>query len=126
MAGNFWNHQLNIAVTPMTAILTFAWFGLVFWSYKRKSSLTSRYRTAIADHPDVLQLDELGVTWGVDNIATTKIAWSAVAFFRINSGRLELGLPGGTLSVEIDELDKDVDAQDLTVFLQSQGVGKSN
>lgn len=122
MAGNLWNHQLNIVVTPMTGIITLAWFGIVFWWYKDRASRISRYKAAAAGNPWVLVLDEVGVTWGVDNVAVTKIVWPAVAFYRINSGELALGLPNRTLMVDIGELDNDVAPQELEAFLQSKGV----
>ena len=122
MAGNLWDHQLRIVVTPMTGIITLAWLGIVVWWYKDRASRRSQYKAAAAGHPDVLFLDEFGVTWGVDNIAVTKIAWTAVASYRIKSRKLELALPSGTLTVDIGELDRDIDPLELAAFLQSQGV----
>ena len=64
--------------------------------------------------------------WGVEKVAVAEISWQAVAFFRFNSGQLELGLHSGNLSVRMDELDEKVDTQELAAFLRSQGVRDLN
>lgn len=126
MGGNLMNHQLNVAVTPMTFIISLIWIAIVFWWYKDRTSRTSKFAAAAANNPDVLCLDDFGVTWGVAGVATTKIAWSAVAFYRLTSSQLELGLPAGKLAVSVDELGKDTNLQELEAFLQSKAIRKAS
>lgn len=124
-AGNLMDYELNIVVTPMTAIISVVWLGIVIWWYKERSSLTSKYRAAAAKSPDEFYLDDFGVTWGVPSVTSTKIAWAAVAFYRLTSSRLELGLPAGVIEVPLDELDQEVDLKELDGFIRSKAVRKA-
>lgn len=107
-------------------IISLIWLAIVFWWYMERSSRTSKYRAAIAKSPDEFYLDDFGITWGVQDVASTRIGWAAVAFYRLNKSRLELGLPAGVIEVPISDLDEEVDPQELERFLQSKAVRKGN
>lgn len=121
-AGNLMNHHLDISVSFLTGLITVLWMGIVVWWYKDRAARTSKYTAAADKHPDVLCLDEFGVSWGVADVATTRIAWSAVAYFRLSSSRLVLGVPAGSIEVATDEFEPEFDLQELTAFLESNGV----
>lgn len=124
--GNLLDYELNIVVTPMTGIISLIWLAIVSWWYVDRSSRTSKYRAAIAKSPDEFHLDEFGVTWGVPGVASTRIAWAAVAFYRLHKSRLELGLPAGVIEVPLSELDEQVEPQELESFLQSKAVSRGS
>lgn len=118
------DYEMSIVVKPMTGIVSLIWLVIVVWWYREKSSRAARYKAAIATRPDELSLDDFGVTWGVSEVASTRIAWAAVAFYRMKKSQLELGLPAGVIEVSINEFDEEVKPQELENFLQSKGVRK--
>ena len=67
-------------------------------------------------------MDDFGVTWGVQNVASTTVAWSAVGYYRVKNGVLELGLPAQRLEVRVRELEG-ASINDLEPLLQKK-VGK--
>lgn len=118
------DYEMSIVVTPMTGIISFTWLVIIIWWHREKSARVARYQAAIATRPDELSLDDFGVTWGVPEVASTRIAWAAVAFYRLKKSQLELGLPAGVIEVSISEFDEEVKPQELENFLQSKGVRK--
>lgn len=120
------DEQLSVAITPLTGIVTLVWAGFVFWWYRERTARTKAYRLAAQAKQDILVLDDFGVTWGVADVTTTKIAWEAIGFYRIDRSKcLELGLPAGKIEVPIDELDG-ADTSQLESLLQSKGVRRLN
>ena len=110
---------LSVKVTPVTFIVTFLWGAVAFWWYRESKVLAGAYDRASRGNPDFLTLDDFGVTWGVQNVATTKVAWAAVAYYRLERGNLELGLPHRRLEVRVNELEG-VNASELEPLLQKK------
>ncbi len=120
--GGIMSHQLSVAVTPMTGIVTFLWGVVAFWWYKERAVLARAYTRASQGNPDFLTMDDFGVTWGVQDVATTKIAWQAVGYYRLQKGVLELGLPAQRLKFPVSELEG-AGINDLEQLLQKK-IGK--
>lgn len=120
------DHQVTVAVTPATGIITFVWGVIVFWWYKQVTARTKAYRLASRGKQDYLMIDDFGITWGVVDVAHTKIAWAAVAFYRLDKSKnLELGLPAESVEVSVDELEG-AEADEIEALLQSKGVKKTS
>lgn len=117
--GGIVSHHLSVAVTPMTGIVTFLWGAVAFWWYKERTVLARAYTRASQGNPDFLTLNDFGVTWGVQNVATTNVAWTAVGYYRLKKGILELGLPAQRLEVRVSELEG-AGISDLESLLQKK------
>lgn len=113
------SQHVSVAVSPMTIIVTFLWGAVAFWWYKERKILAGAYARASEGNPDFLTMDDCGVTWGVQNVATTKIAWTAIGYYRLKKGMLELGLPGQRIEVQVGELEG-VGIDDLEPLLQKK------
>jgi hypothetical protein len=117
------SHNLSVAVTPISIIVTLLWVAIAVWWYQERTVRTAAYVRASRGNPDFLTLDDFGVTWGVQDVATTKVAWTAVGYYRLTKETLELGLPAYSLEVQVGELEG-AGINDLEPLLQKK-VGKA-
>ena len=87
------SQQLSVAITPIAGIITILWGCIAFWWYRNMTARTKTYTLASRGKSDYLTIDDFGVTCGVEDVASTKVAWAAIGFYRLSKSDLVLGLP---------------------------------
>lgn len=117
------SQALNVAITPMTGIITLLWGATLFWWYKDITTRAKAYTLASRNKSDFLTLDDWGVTWGIEDVTSTKVAWAAIGFYRLGKSQLELGLPSQSIEIPIDEIEG-ASIDELKSLLQMRGIKK--